>query len=144
MSRESVVDALNIIHGSLRPGGILLDVHPLGASSSLEIHSKSEPRTLLGQAEYSHSFSETLALAEQSLAEQEIEAKFIKGQHIDFQSARQFTTVEQWKLFRNKNIEDYMPAANSLIEAVNQALATPGTTLVMSDTARATCYRAKS
>lgn len=99
---------------------------------------------MLGQAEYSHSFSETLALAEQSLAQQEIEAKFIKGQHIDFQSARQFTTVEQWKLFRNKNIEDYMPAANSLIEAVNQALETPGTALVMSDTARATCYRAKS
>lgn len=144
MPRESVVDALNIIHRALRPGGILLDVHPLPAPAPLELRSSDGTRTPVGQTDYSETFNETITLAEKALALSLDDGQFTAEQHTDFDSVHHFTTPELWEGFRNQYPDDYVPATDDLIATVTQAFADPGTRLLMAEPARATRYRAKT
>jgi hypothetical protein len=143
MARESVVDALNIIHHALRPGAILLDVHPLAAPAPLQLRTADGTTAPVGQTDYSDTFNETVALAEQALAQHQSDGLFTEDKHTDFDSVHHFTTAELWERFRIKDAQDYVPATDDLIATVNQALADPETQLLMAEHARATRYRAK-
>lgn len=142
MPRESVVDALNIIHRALRPGGIVLDVHPLPAPAPLELRSPDGTCTPVGQTVYSKTFNETITLAEDSLAASLNNGLFAEEQHTDFDSVHHFTTLNLWTQFREAYPDDYLPATDELIATVTQAFDTPNTRLLMAEPARATRYRA--
>ena len=142
MPRESVVDALNIIHRALRPGGMLLNVYPLPAPAPLELRSPDDAATPVGETHYSLTFNETIILAEKAIAQLQSDGLFTDEQNTDFDSVHHFTTVESWEQFRNKYPEDFVPATEDLIETVHHAFADPGTRLLMAESARASRYRA--
>jgi hypothetical protein len=143
MPRESVVDALNVIYRALRRGGVILDVHPLAAPCPLELRSADSSTTLIGQTEYSAEFSHTIALAEQSLTQQEVEGRLTNEQHTDFPTVHHFATADSWARFRAKNAQDFVPVSEDLVANVGQALTGPDTVLLMTEPARATRYHAK-
>ncbi|MDA1035879.1 MAG: hypothetical protein O3B65_03230 [Chloroflexi bacterium] len=141
MPRESVVDALNIIHRALRPGGMLLDVYPLPTPAPLELRSP-DGATPVGQTYYSVTFNGTIILAEKAVAQVQRDGMFTYELHTDFDSTHHFTTVESWEQFRNRYPEDFVPATEELIATVHQAFADPDASLLMAESARATRYRA--
>ncbi len=61
------MDALRKVHRSLRPGGLLLDVHPQPKPSPIEVRTYAR-RTDLGQLEYSPDFIRTISSADEALA----------------------------------------------------------------------------
>jgi hypothetical protein len=143
MPRESVVDALNTIHRTLRPGGILLDVHPLPAPAPLELRPPSGTAASVGQSEYSPAFNETITLAEKALELHKTDGLFIEEKHTDFDSVHHFSTAQQWAQFRDEYPDDFVPATDDLVATVAEAFQAPGTHLLMAERARATRYRAK-
>jgi hypothetical protein len=144
MPEESVVDALNIIHRALRPGGVLLDIHPRAVPSPFEVRLDDGTVTSLGKSEYNDGFTATIAAAERALVQQQTEGRFTDEQHTEFTVLHHFTTPQRWQTYRAEEAKFYVPATDEVIAAVHEAMAPSGAVLIMGEAVRATRYRAIS
>jgi hypothetical protein len=141
MPRESVVDALNTIHRALRPGGILLDVHPTDVPSSVASVIAGQPAVAIGQTHFANDFGGNVEAAEGNLAKQETDGHFAAEQQVEFDFVHHFTP-EQWQTYFTAMADDYIPFTADLSAAVEAARATPSATLTLSEHIKATTYRA--
>jgi hypothetical protein len=142
MPRESVVDALNVIHRALRPGGILLDVHPTDAPSPLAVLAADQTATPLGNTEFAGTFAGDVEAAEDALVQQENDGHFTHKQEAEFDFVHHFT-LDQWHKYLNAQIDDYVPFTDELTNAIHESMQTPETILTLGEHIKATSYRAR-
>ena len=139
MPPESVVDALRKVHRTLRPGGVLLDIHPITELSRLEVRTSSGVDRL-GDLTWSSDFSRTISNAEQSLAALNREGVFLHERAEEFRIMRHFATVAEWQDFMAKETPYYVPLDETLAEAIHQVLSPGNADLTLSEPGRASKF----
>ena len=90
------MDALRKRHRSLRPDGVLLDLHPEPRLNPVEVRT-SGGTTRVGALEYSESFVENIAAANRSLAALEDEGAFVREQQTEFEVRNYLDSVAAWQ-----------------------------------------------
>ena len=140
MPSEGVVDALRKVHRSLRPNGLLLDVHPQLQPSSIEVR-KDAGTADLGQLEYSPGFIRTMSNADGALASLERDGSFRNEREVEFLLLRHFESLAEWQEYMAKEAQYYVSPDATVSEAIGQGLATAGSELVLRERARASRFR---
>ena len=140
MPAEVVVDALRKLHRTLRPGGVLLDIHPRAMPSTIEVRGRDGP-TPLGQIEFSPRFNTAISNAEQALASTEAEGLFAGEQQAEFPVLYHFDSALQWLDYLTSQAAYYVPPDEAVVEAVRGAMAMLDAEMLMSESVRATRFR---
>ena len=140
MPTESVVDALRVIHRTLRPGGVLLDLHASEAVSPVRTLFRGHA-TAHGAIEWSPMFQATVSLAEEALARAEAAGDYGNEQQSEYQVENHFLTAGEWAEFRAAQGPYYEPVGDGLVTAVERAMEPVGSELLMGEVVRATRYR---
>ena len=139
MPSEGVVDALRKVHRSLRPDGLLLDVHPQPQPSSIEVRTGAGT-TDLGQLEYSPGFIRTISNADGALASLERAGTFRNEREVEFMLLRHFESLAEWREYMAKEVQYYVSPDATASEAISRGLATAGSELVIREWARASRF----
>ena len=140
MPSEGVVDALRNVHRSLRPGGLLLDVHPQPQPSPIEVRTGAGT-TDLGQLEYSPGFIDTMSNADEALASLDRDGTFRNERDEEFLLLHHFGSLAEWQEYMAKEAQYYLPPAAAMIETMSRRLATPGAELLIRERVRASRFR---
>ena len=140
MPAEGVVDALRNVHRSLRPDGLLLDVHPQPQPSLIEVLTGTHTADL-GQLEYSPSFIRTMSNADEALASLDRDGTFRNEREEEFLLRHHFESLAEWQDYMAKEAQYYLPPDATVIETIGQELATAGAELVLREWVRASRFR---
>ena len=140
MPAEGVVDALRKVHRSLRPGGLLLDVHPQTQPLPIEVRTGAGV-TDLGQLEYSRGFIDTMSNAEAALASLDRDGTFRNEREEKFRLLHYFASLAEWQDYMAVEAPYYLPPDATMIESIGRELATAGAELVLRESVRASRFR---
>lgn len=140
MPSEGVVDALKKVHRSLRPGGLLLDVHPQARLSPLELRTGAYA-TDLGHLEYGPDFIQTLSNSDEVLASLDQGGTFRNERDEEFLLLHHFESFAKWQEFMAQEAEYYVPPDSTMIEKIGQGLFLKGAELVLKEWVRASRFR---
>lgn len=106
--REGVVGALRTIHRSLRPGGLLLDVHPVPEHARIQVRTGKETQDL-GNLDETAIIGDTLA--GRAVVDMLIrEALFFSDCQVVFEQVTHVSDVDTWLAYREAR------AARSLLD----------------------------
>ena len=140
MPSEGVVDALRKVHRSLRPGGLLLDIHPQPQPSPIEVRTGAGT-TDLGHLEYSPDFIGTMSNADEAMASLNRDGTFRNEREEEFLLLYHFESLVEWQDNMAKEAEYYVPPDATMIEAISRGLATAGAEMVLREWIRASRFR---
>ncbi len=140
MPSEGVVDALRKVHRSLRPGGLLLDVHPQPKPSPIEVRTGAGT-TDLGQLEYSPGFIGTMSNADEALASLDRDGTFRNEREVEFLLLHHFDSMAEWQDYMAKEAQYYLPPDAAMLETIAGGLASAGAELILSEWVRASRFR---
>ena len=140
MPSEGVVDALERVHRSLRPGGLLLDVHPQALPSPLELHTNAYA-TDLGHLEYGPDVIQTLSNSDEVLASLDQGGTFRNERDEEFLLLHHFESFAEWQDFMAQEAEYYVPPDSTMIEKIGQGLLLKGAELVLKEWVGASRFR---
>ena len=140
MPSEGVVDTLRKVHCSLRPGGLLLDVHPQPQPSPIEVRTGAGT-TDLGQLEYSPDFISTMSNAVEALASLDRDGTFRNEREEEFLLQHHFESLAEWQDYMAKEAQYYLPPDATMIETIGREMATVGAELVIRAWVRASRFR---
>ena len=105
------------MHRSLRPGGVLLDVHPQPEPSPIEVRTGSGT-TDWGQLEYSPDFIDTMSNADEALVSLDRDGTFTNERDVEFLLGHHFESLGEWEDYMAKEAEYYLPPDATMIEAI--------------------------
>ena len=128
------------MHRSLRPGGVLLNVHPQPQPSPIQVRTDAGEEDL-GQLEYSPDFIFTMSKADTALASLERDGTFRKERKGEFLLLHHFESLAEWKDYMVKEADYYVPPDATMIEAIGRGLATAGAELVLREWVLASRFR---
>ena len=140
MPTEGVVDALRKLHRSLRPGGVLLDLHPEPRLNPLEVRT-SAGTTRVGALAYSESFIQTIAAANRSLATLEDERAFVREQQTEFEVLIHMDSVAEWRTYLETQAQYYVPPDEGLLRSIDRGLDRGRGEIVMAEWIRGARFR---
>ncbi len=134
------MDALRKVHRSLRPGGLLLDVHPQPQPSPFEVRTGAGA-TDLGQLEYSPDFIRTMSNADEALVSLDQDGTFRNEREEEFLLLHHFESLAEWQDYMAKEAQYYLTPDATMIETIGRGLATAGAELVLREWVRTSRFR---
>ncbi len=140
MPPESVVDALRKVHRSLKPAGVMLDIHPRAMPSPLAVQSGAE-LTPLGQIAYSQTFNDTIGNAMAVLESQEKGRAFRREDQQEFSLLHRYASFEEWQTYMTDQAPYYFTPNAALVETMRGLAAAPGAEIILEEHVRATRFR---
>ena len=140
MPTEGVVDSLTTIHRSLRPGGVLLDVHPEPRPNPIEVRT-SVGSTSMGSLYYSSGFVQTISAASEALASLCREGAFLNEQKVEFEVLIHLDSVADWQTYLATEAQYYVLPDQALIESIHRLLDREGREIILRYFMEATRYR---
>jgi hypothetical protein len=124
----------------LRPGGVVIDCHPVGRSVRLEIEGPS--RTLpLGELSYSEEFVGVLANADRAWSQLYDDEIFLQESVSEYRVKVRLDSLERWEQYWEEEAAYYVPLSETQLHTLREELARPGAELIFDIPVRAARFR---
>ena len=140
MPSEGVVDALWKVQRALRPGGVLLDVHPPPQTVHIEVRA-STGFAPVGRLEYSSSFAQTIAADDEALASFHRQGGFLNEQKLDFARLHYLDSIADWETYMATWGQYFVPPDDPLIETIHGLFGSTEAPIILREWIRATRFR---
>ena len=140
MPIEGVVDALWKVHRSLRPDGLLLDVHPQPRPTPIEVRTGAGSASI-GRLEYSPGFVQTNSTANDALALLGREGAFVNDKKMVFEILHYMDSVADWQTYLTTEAQYYVPPDETLIESIHSILDRTAGEIILREFIEATRFR---
>ena len=119
---------------------MLLDLHPEPRFNPVTVRA-SAGTTHVGALEYSASFIETVAAANEALAMLEREEVFVREQQTEFEVLIHFDSAALWQAHMETEAQYYVPPDEAMLSSIDRALEGAPGEIVMAEWIRGTRFR---
>ncbi len=140
MPSEGVVDALWKVHRALRPGGVLLDLHPQPRFVQIQVRA-STGFAPVGRLEYSSVFFQTIAAADEALASFHTRGSFLNEREREFALLHYLDSIADWETYMTTWGQYYVPPDGPLLKTIHDLFASTEAPVILKERVQATRLR---